>query len=383
MLQGRTLDVVRAVTRDEAGKLKEEGERQREKADKRNLYLLREGSTYTALYSYIYDTILILLSVIMPNTPAAELLPSAEVEKRTQSFNARRALLRSNPLLYVSRTRLSIRQLPLFATERMLKRLAIHAVRSFESEVKAGKRSGLTEDELTEPLPDPDADDPKERTAKGKGKAAQTRKGRSTGVQQAKIVRQQDRVDAATGKGRSRGYGFLEMETHADALRVLRWSNNNLDVSKLLDTWWKEELEDLVKLEKKKEEKEEGRLERLKKSLLPLLSYSEIPYVPFSPLHRMLTTYYRSLHRTLCWVPYSSSHRNSSQRISTSSFTYRSQQIAHAHFLRPSFRLPFLPLPPNQGANLGSWLFFDGCMSRIRCATFFVIGFSIFFGFYG
>ena len=38
------MDVIRAVTREEAGKLKEAGERQREKADKRNLYLLREGS---------------------------------------------------------------------------------------------------------------------------------------------------------------------------------------------------------------------------------------------------------------------------------------------------------------------------------------------------
>ncbi|PIL27482.1 hypothetical protein GSI_10632 [Ganoderma sinense ZZ0214-1] len=46
VLHGRTLDVSRAVTRDEASKLKEAGERQREKADKRNLYLLREGSTY-------------------------------------------------------------------------------------------------------------------------------------------------------------------------------------------------------------------------------------------------------------------------------------------------------------------------------------------------
>jgi nucleolar protein 4 len=43
VLHGRTLDVVRAVTRDVAGRLKEEGERMREKADKRNMYLLREG----------------------------------------------------------------------------------------------------------------------------------------------------------------------------------------------------------------------------------------------------------------------------------------------------------------------------------------------------
>jgi nucleolar protein 4 len=46
VLQGRTLDVVRAVTRDQAGKLKEEGEKRRQKADKRNMYLLREGGEY-------------------------------------------------------------------------------------------------------------------------------------------------------------------------------------------------------------------------------------------------------------------------------------------------------------------------------------------------
>jgi nucleolar protein 4 len=43
VLHGRTLDVVRAVTRDEATKLREDGEKRREKADKRNIYLLREG----------------------------------------------------------------------------------------------------------------------------------------------------------------------------------------------------------------------------------------------------------------------------------------------------------------------------------------------------
>ena len=43
VLHGRTLDVTRAVTRDQAGKLKEVNERRREKQDKRNLYLMREG----------------------------------------------------------------------------------------------------------------------------------------------------------------------------------------------------------------------------------------------------------------------------------------------------------------------------------------------------
>ncbi|TFK93384.1 RNA-binding domain-containing protein [Polyporus arcularius HHB13444] len=249
VLHGRTLDVSRAVTRDEASKLKEAGERQREKADKRNLYLLREG-------------------IILPNTPAAESLPPAEVEKRTQSFNARRALLRSNPSLFVSRTRLSIRQLPLFVTERMLKRLAIHAIRAFEAEVKAGKRHALTADELTEPAPDKEEEDVKMEEDESTSKKHKG-KGRNTGVKQAKIVRQQDRVDPVTGKGRSRGYGFLELGNHADALRVLRWSNNNFAVGRLFEEWWKAELEDLIKAEKRKDAatRDETRIKRIREEI--------------------------------------------------------------------------------------------------------------------
>lgn len=198
----------------------------------------------------------------MPNTPAAEGLSTAEVEKRTQSFNSRKALLRSNPSLYVSRTRLSIRQIPLFVTERTLKHLAVHAVRAFERDVKAGTRAPLTEDELVNPPADPD-EVQEQPQIKEKSKKPY-KSGRSTGVKQTKIVRQQDRVDPVTGKGRSRGYGFLEMETHADALRVLRWANNNPEVAKLFDEWRTEELQDLLKAEKKKEDREEGRLERIK-----------------------------------------------------------------------------------------------------------------------
>ncbi|CCM04353.1 uncharacterized protein FIBRA_06525 [Fibroporia radiculosa] len=253
VLQGRTLDVIRAVTRDEAGKLKEEGERQREKADKRNLYLLREG-------------------IILPNSPAAETMNPAEVEKRTQSFNARRTLLRSNPSLYVSRTRLSIRQLPVFVTERIVKRLAIHAVRKFEKEVKEGIRQRLSEDELLEARVAEDEDTPAktevdEGGAKKPLREQHKKGGRPTGVKQAKIVRQSDRVDAVTGKGRSKGYGFLEMTSHADALRVLRWANNNPAVATLFEEWWKAELEDLVKIEKAKPKKDETRLKRIVEEL--------------------------------------------------------------------------------------------------------------------
>lgn len=298
VLHGRALDVIRAVTRDEAGRLKEIGERAREKADKRNMYLLREGGMFAVCFIYAdSDT----CTVILPNSPLAATTSPADLERRTNSFNARRALLKSNPSLYISKSRLSIRQIPLFVTEQMLKRLAIHAMRAFEKEVKEGKRDELTEEETRDPGGRPgdsdavrdvarEADNETDassvasslstsatKSAKRKAnflqKLARTqRRGASiSGVKQAKIVRQAERVDVITGKGRSRGYGFVEMYTHADALRVLRWANGNTDVDALLRSWWSEELERLIKIEratlkgeqKDEEEKSEARLKRM------------------------------------------------------------------------------------------------------------------------
>ncbi|OCB88356.1 RNA-binding domain-containing protein [Sanghuangporus baumii] len=225
VLHGRTLDVARAVTRDEAVRLKDEGERQREKADKRNLYLLREG-------------------VIFPSSPAAASLSATEIEKRQASFNARRNVLKSNPLLYVSKARLSMRQIPLFVSDRILKRLGIHAMRAFEEEVKRGEREPLSAEEMRADDEIVHTEEGVESKKKRKGKKAD----RETGVKQAKIVRQANRVDPLTDKGRSRGYGFLEMKRHSDALRVLRWSNNNRSLYALLEEWWKDEVRDLIKI---------------------------------------------------------------------------------------------------------------------------------------
>jgi nucleolar protein 4 len=88
-------------------------------------------------------------------------------------------------------------------------------------------------------------------------------------VKQAKIVRQAERVDPVTGKGRSKGYGFVEMHKHADALRVLRWANNNPNAGPLFEEWWKDELQDLVKVEKAKADgdRDDARLKRLKDEL--------------------------------------------------------------------------------------------------------------------
>ncbi|KAJ3516305.1 hypothetical protein NLJ89_g1208 [Agrocybe chaxingu] len=230
VLRGRTLDVVRAVTRDTASKLKDANEKLREKADKRNMYLLHEG-------------------VIMPNTPAAENLTPAEVEKRTSSFNA----------------------------QRMLKRLAGHTMKAFNADVKEGTREPLTADELADQptaLPGEDVtmtnvkqeDDDAEKEKKGKKKKFT---GRDTGVKQTKIVRQAERVDPITGKGKSKGYGFMEMHKHSDALRVLRWANNNPQVGELFGLWWKDELENILKSERAKEEKDrdDARIKKLKEEI--------------------------------------------------------------------------------------------------------------------
>ncbi|CAE6494033.1 unnamed protein product [Rhizoctonia solani] len=236
VLQGRTLSVARAVTRGEADRLREEGERSREKQDKRNLYLMREG-------------------VIFPNSSAAAGLPEAELAARQAAFDSRKALLRSNPSLYVSRTRISVRRLPLWASERVLKRLATHAMREFEAEVSRGERDPLTRDELQR---DESALEKDSRVKGGK-------KGRSTGVQQAKVVRAADRIDAVTGKGRSRGYGFIEMSEHADALRVLRWLNNRPGVVRLMRAWWRDEVKDMIAALKTDATKDEERGNKLKR----------------------------------------------------------------------------------------------------------------------
>ncbi|GHJ89425.1 hypothetical protein NliqN6_5827 [Naganishia liquefaciens] len=221
VIHGRTLDVVRALTREDATMKKEDAEKARQKSDKRNTYLMREG-------------------VIFPNAPAAATLPELEVTKRVESFNTRRKLLESNPSLYISKTRLSIRQIPLYATDRTLKRLGIHAVKEFDAEVADGKRDALSREELQDSTLSPVA------------LASRKNTGRKTVVMQSKVERQNDRIDAVTGLGRSKGYGFLEMRSHQDALKVLRWANNNPDVSALMKEWVSVELEELAAREKEK-----------------------------------------------------------------------------------------------------------------------------------
>lgn len=180
--------------------------------------------------------------MVFPNSPAAGTMPEAEIAKRQDAFTARKTLLKSNPSLYISKTRLSIRQLPLFVTDRTLKRLAIHAIRTFDAEVEASTRAPLDRSEEMD-----DTVSPAVVARDGKKKRGE----RETAVIQSKVVRQSEKTDTITGQGKSKGYAFLEMRTHKDALKVLRFANNNPEVGKLVLEWYKIELGEMLEKAKK------------------------------------------------------------------------------------------------------------------------------------
>ncbi len=134
------------------------------------------------------------------------------MSKITNSFAERKKLLASNPNLFLSRTRLSVRNLGLKVDDKTLKRVARIAVKKFWDNVAAG---------LAEPL------EPEVLAEEAKEEAPPPSATRPVIIQQSKIVRSKDRVDAETKQLRSKGYGFVEFASHADALACLRWMNNN------------------------------------------------------------------------------------------------------------------------------------------------------------
>ncbi|KAI7864400.1 hypothetical protein BDF14DRAFT_1744861 [Spinellus fusiger] len=186
-LHGRVLDVTRAVDRTQASKIKEDKLSLKKKEDKRHLYLMREG-------------------VIFPNTPASETISPAELQKRQMAFSNRRKQVSSNPSLFISKTRLSVRNLPLNVGDVELKKIGVQSIQKFKEQVKTKARMDLSKEEKEE------------------GWQYMPR------VKQAKIIRSTDRVDVASQQGRSKGYGFLEYTTHSHALAALRYLNNNPDI---------------------------------------------------------------------------------------------------------------------------------------------------------
>lgn len=197
----RVLIVTRAVSKTEAAKLTEEGTSRRSawEKDRRRLFLLSEGT-------------------IPSNSALYQNLSPSEIKMREDSLKQRQNLIKNNPMLHLSLTRLSIRNIPRSVTSKDLKALAREGVVGFAKDMKEGLRQPLSQEELqrdTEQLREAD----KHRREKGKGI-----------VKQAKVIfesRDGAKIEERTGAGRSRGYGFIEYHTHRHALMGLRWLNGH------------------------------------------------------------------------------------------------------------------------------------------------------------
>ncbi|KAJ9297958.1 hypothetical protein DTO271G3_4179 [Paecilomyces variotii] len=200
-MDGRVLQVTRAVSKSQASRLQEEGVTKRlaRDTDKRRLYLLSEGT-------------------IPSNSALYKKLSPSEIKMREDSLKQRQTLIKNNPTLHLSLTRLSVRNIPRHITSKDLKALAREAVVGFAKDVKAGLRQPLSKEELKRSA-DEMREAEKERKLKGKGIVKQT-----------KIVfegRDGSKIEEKSNAGRSRGYGFIEYATHRNALMGLRWLNGH------------------------------------------------------------------------------------------------------------------------------------------------------------
>lgn len=209
-LGGRVLQISRAVDRTEAKKLtlNNTSLRGAREKDRRRLFLLSEGT-------------------IPSNSPLHSKLSTTEIRMREDSNRQRQSLIKSNPALHLSYTRLSVRNLPRSITSKDLKALAREAVVEFAKDVKAGLRKQLSSDETSRGGEEM-RESEKARKAKGKGI-----------VKQAKIVfegREGGKVAEESCAGRSRGYGFIEYSSHRWALMGLRWLNGHVLGPSLNDT---------------------------------------------------------------------------------------------------------------------------------------------------
>ena len=198
-IEGRVLHVSRAVDRGEANRLVVEGNSLRESRDKdkRRFYLLSEGT-------------------IPSGSPLYESLAPSEIKMREDSAKQRQSLMKTNPSLHLSLTRLSIRNIPRSISSKDLKALAREAVVGFAKDVRGGRRGPLSREELSRGGGEM-REGEKARKSKGKGI-----------VKQAKVVcegREGGKVSEESGAGRSRGYGFVEYVSHRWALMGLRWLN--------------------------------------------------------------------------------------------------------------------------------------------------------------
>ncbi|KAA8493286.1 RNA-binding protein 28 [Porphyridium purpureum] len=164
------------------------------KEDKRNLWLALEG--------YID---------VDGQSPATAGMTPDDIERRRRAQTEKRNKLSTNPNLFVSTTRLCVRNLPKDLDDKTLSQLALAAAKQAR-QVQEADGSGEIEP----------------RTGKFAPSELFT---------QVKVVRSEERRDL-TGKQRSKGFGFIECKRHEMALGILRVLNNNpRALSRLIPGW--------------------------------------------------------------------------------------------------------------------------------------------------
>ena len=154
-------------------------------------------------FASVSDTLILIMTfsqqkVITPSSSIAHTLSPADLSARVDSYNSRRNMLNSNPSLYMSKTRLSVRQLPRWVTEGVLMRLAKHAISSLKKEVRECTREGLT---LEEMAVDED-EDVKAEEGNGKGtermKSKRRRRRRKGRIEDSKMAQSSNPKSSAT-----------------------------------------------------------------------------------------------------------------------------------------------------------------------------------------
>ena len=160
-VEGRTIEVMRAVTKEEADVFTESGKKKaKNKEDKRNFKMAGVGT-------------------LDPESEAFKELSKADQVKRMRAEAEKKEKLK-NPNIFVSKDRLSVRNLPISMGDKELKVLCAK---------HAPKRSS---------------------------------------VKAAKVMRDLNRLEK--GIGRSKGFGFVAFSSHEAATSVLETLNNNPDV---------------------------------------------------------------------------------------------------------------------------------------------------------
>ncbi|KAL0230005.1 hypothetical protein PCE1_003569 [Barthelona sp. PCE] len=174
-IDGREVQIHYAMTRNDVADAKKVRDEERKK-DKRNLYLALEGH-------------------IGVEEAQRQGMSEQDIRLRMSSHHDRKAKL-ADANWFVSRTRLSVRNLPMALDEAELEKMA-----------RTSCKEGLA-------LLDFEANDKLKKISE------------TPHFHQVKIVRDKDRLNKQ-GVFRSKGFGFVEFKNHTLALACLRYMNNN------------------------------------------------------------------------------------------------------------------------------------------------------------